>query len=308
VLRVEADDGTYLTARLAGPTAHRWTARARLITEAGSVPVVVTADALRDADGAPIGSVIVLRDLRGEQEVERMKREFLSRVGHELRTPLTPIIGYATILSSRDLPSTEVRKLNGTILELAQRQLRIVEMVEFFASLEAGRNVLEIAPVNVAAMLDAVVVGHAAAATHTVTLRVRRDTPDVLADVEWLKRAVDELIDNAIKFSPRGGTVDVTAEAGEDAGHRVVRVSVADRGSGMSAEQVDAAFDEFTQGDESDTRAFGGLGLGLPLARRVAELLGGRVTCETAVGEGSTFSILLPVGPSGVRRRHRSGQ
>lgn len=308
VLRIEADDGTYLTARLAGPMARRWTSRARLTTEAGSVPVVVTADALRDAEGVSIGSVIVLRDLRGEQEVERMKREFLSRVGHELRTPLTPIIGYAKILTSRDLPSAEVRKLNGTILELAYRQLRIVEMVEFFASLEAGRDVLQIAPVDVASMLDAVVVRRAGAAAHTVTLHVRRGTPDVLADVEWLKRAVDELIDNAIKFSPAGTTVEVTAEAGEDSGRRVVRINVADRGSGMSLRQVDAAFDEFTQGDESDTRAFGGLGLGLPLARRVAELLGGGVTCETAVGEGSKFSIVLPVGPRRARRRDRSGQ
>ena len=84
VLRIEAEDGSFLTERLAGPSARRWSARARLTTEAGSVPVVVTADALRDAEGVSIGSVIVLRDLRGEQEVERMKREFLSRVGHEL--------------------------------------------------------------------------------------------------------------------------------------------------------------------------------------------------------------------------------
>ena len=181
-------------------------------------------------------------------------------------------------------------------------------MIEFFASLEAGRDVLQIVPVNIAAMLDVVVAGRVAAANHTITLRVRRGTPDVLADVEWLKRAVDELIDNAIKFSPAGATVKVTAEAGEDGGRRVVLVAVADRGSGMSPEQVEAAFDEFTQGDESDTRAFGGLGLGLPLARRVAELLGGRVTCKTAVGEGSKFSILLPLRPSDARRRPRSGR
>jgi two-component system phosphate regulon sensor histidine kinase PhoR len=306
VLRVEAENGTDLTARLAEPGGRRWSSLATLTTKAGAIPVAVTSGALRDAEGLSAGSVIVIRDLRGEQEVERMKREFLSRVGHELRTPLTPIIGYARILASRDMPRAKVRELNGEILQLANRQFRIVEMLEFFAALEAGRDVLQVAPVKIVALIDEIVDGRVAAATnHAITRRVRRGTPDVLADAHWLSRAIDELVDNAIKFSPAGGPVQVTAEAVEDRGRRVVRVTVADRGTGMSPGQVEAAFDEFSQHDESDTRAFGGLGLGLPLARRVVERLGGRVEYETKVGKGSRVSLFLPVLPTSEVREAR---
>jgi signal transduction histidine kinase len=157
--------------------------------------------------------------------------------------------------------------------------------------------VLDLAPIKIAAVLDDVVARRAGGPSKQVTRRVQRGTPDVLADLRWLTRAVDELVDNAIKFSPAGAMVHVTAEAGEDDGHPVVLVAVADRGPGMSAKQVEEAFDEFNQGDESDTRGFGGVGLGLPLARRLAERLGGRVTCETEIGKGSRFTILLPVVP-----------
>jgi len=296
IVRLEAEDGIDLTARLAQPSARRWSCLATLTTEAGPIPVAMSTGALRGADGLAIGSAIVLRDLRGDQEVERMKREFLSRVGHELRTPLTPIIGYAKILASRDLPRARVREVMGEILELANRQFRIVEMLEFFASIEAGRDVFQLGPVNIAALLDGIVDGRDAAATsNVITRRVRRGTPDVLADAHWLNRAVDELVDNAIKFSPAGAPVRVTAEVVDDVGRRVVKITVTDKGNGISPEQVDAAFGEFAQGDESDTRAFGGLGLGLPLARRVAERLGGRVTCESTLGMGSKFSVLIPV-------------
>jgi signal transduction histidine kinase len=192
------------------------------------------------------------------------------------------------------MPGDKVRELGEVILESANRQLRIVELIEFFASLDADRDLLDVAPVKIASLVDDVV-SRRAGTGEQITRRVRRGTPDVLADARWLTRAIDELVDNAIKFSPVGANVHVTAEAGDDDGHPVVLVTVADRGPGMSPQQVEDAFKEFNQGDESDTRAFGGVGLGLPLARRLAERLGGRVTCETEVGKGSRFTILLPV-------------
>lgn len=297
VLRVEADDGTNLTPRLIQRRAHRWAALATLDTRMGPVPIAVSVGPLRDAAGAPAGAVIVIRDLRREHEGERMKREFLSRVGHELRTPLTPIIGFAAILAAHDLPGEKVHELSGEIVEYANRQLRVIEMIEFFAALDAGLDVVSVAPVNVKSLV-ADVVGDRGTEENNITSRVRRGTPDVLADAHWLRRAIDELVDNAIKFSPAGGGVHVSAEAGDEDGHRVVLVAVDDRGPGMSAEQVENAFDDFTQGDESDTRAYGGLGLGLPFARRLAEQLGGHVTCETKLGKGSKFTLHLRAVPT----------
>ncbi len=149
---------------------------------------------------------------------------------------------------------------------------------------------------------------------YEITRRVGRGTPDIDADGHWLGRAIDELVDNAVKFSPGGGRVAVSARpAPDDPG--LVEISVRDRGVGMSPEAVDGAFREWAQGDESDTRSFGGLGLGLALVERVVEYHGGRVVCETAPGKGTTFSLLVPAAdppvgpspaPSGRRQRRRS--
>jgi signal transduction histidine kinase len=242
-----------------------------------------------------------------------MKRHFLSRVGHELRTPLTPLIGYSQMLAGRDLPPERARSVHQSILSSAKRLERIVEMLEFFASLDAGRQVLRAEPVDVRSLLSGVVERRAAtldAGKHSITRRVARDTPPVSADPRWLGRSIDELVDNAVKFSPAGGKILVSAGR-SNADPAQVEVAVRDTGVGMSPDEVDAAFTEWAQGDESDTRSFGGLGLGLALVQRVAEHHGGRVVCTTAPGKGSTFAILLPAlddgeAPPPPPRRRRS--
>lgn len=297
VLRVVGEDGSDLTGRIAGLEPGRWSALGEVeAVDGGRVPVAVTTGALRSPDGEVAGAVVVLRDLRGEREVERMKRHFLSRVGHELRTPLTPLIGYSQMLAGRELPPERARPVYASILSSAKRLERIVEMLEFFASLDAGRQVLHAEPIDVRGLLGAVVerLGPALEGTpHVLSRRVARDTPPVHADAKWLSRSIDELVDNAVKFSPKGGRVVVSAGRSES-DPSFVEISVRDAGVGMSPEEVDSAFTEWAQGDESDTRAFGGLGLGLALVQRVAEHHGGRVVCATAPGKGSKFSILLP--------------
>lgn len=309
VMNLMRDDGSDLTPRLRVADAERWSALADLVVPSGDkVPVALTAGALRGVDGHVEGAVIVLRDLRGEREVERMKRHFLSRVGHELRTPLTPLIGYSQMLAGRDLPPERARAVYGSILSSAKRLERIVEMLEFFASLDAGRQVLRPEPVDVRDVITGVVDrwDQASGERHTLSKRISRETPQVMVDGRWLGRAVDELVDNAIKFSPSGGRVTVTAGLAEEA-PGMVEIAVRDQGVGMSPEQVESAFAEWTQGDESDTRSYGGLGLGLALVQRVAEHHGGRVTCTTSPGKGATFSILLPAmaGEGGVVSQRR---
>jgi PAS domain S-box-containing protein len=297
VVHLEREDGTDLTPRLRALAGGRWSELGDLVTVGGErIPVALTAAALHGPDDEVTGGVLVLRDLRGEIEVERMKRHFLSRVGHELRTPLTPLIGFSQLLAGRELPPDRARVVHQTILSSAKRLERIVEMLEFFASLDAGRQVLHAEPVDVRSLLTDVVDRRIAALEgdrHTLTRRVGRDTPKVNADPVWLGRSIDELLDNAIKFSPGGGKVAVSAGRSA-ADPTVVEIAVKDTGVGMSPDEVDAAFTEWAQGDESDTRSFGGLGLGLALVQRVVEHHGGRVVCTTAPGKGSTFAILLP--------------
>ncbi|HEX4979188.1 MAG TPA: ATP-binding protein [Acidimicrobiales bacterium] len=295
VVRLVTDDGVDVGERLTGVLS-RWSDVALVRGPAGDrIPVAVTSGPLRGPEGEDAGRVLVFRDLRAEQEVERMKREFLSRVGHELRTPLTPLLGYARLLAGRDVAPERARDVAQVMVSSGERLQRIVEMLEFFASLQAGRTVLHPEPVDVRDLLAEVVDARKAEASgeHVLTRRVRSETPPVLGDRYWLARSLEELLDNAIKFSPGGGRISVTAALLDE--H--VEISVRDSGIGMSAEQVDRAFTEWSQGDESDTRTFGGLGLGLPLVQRVAERHGGRVECESTPGKGTRFSLLLPVAP-----------
>ena len=124
--------------------------------------------------------------------------------------------------------------------------------------------------------------------------RIARGTPLVDADRRWLAMSIDELIDNAVKFSPNGGKIMVTAIGADNGNGQGVEISVIDRGKGMTAEEQAAAFGEFVQGDASDTRRFGGLGLGLALVKRVVDGHGGSVTCVSRPGKGSAFTIFLP--------------
>jgi two-component system sensor histidine kinase SenX3 len=124
---------------------------------------------------------------------------------------------------------------------------------------------------------------------------VARGLPDVIADRRWLTLSLNELVDNAVKFSPNGGRVGIIAALADVEGRRAVEISVLDQGLGMSDADLDRVFAEFAQADTSDTRRFGGLGLGLSLVKRVAEAHGGMVTCASTPQKGSKFSIFLPV-------------
>lgn len=310
--RISSEEGLDLGRMLARPPAERWSSPAVLHTETGAVPVALSVGPLEGPGGERSGAVVMLRDLRREREVERMKREFLSRVGHELRTPLAPIMGFSQLLVSRPVTGPAAAEMLSSIHESSKKLKRIIEMLEFFASLEAGRQVLNTEVTAVRDIIEAAVASRSPAinGSHQVTRRVARQLPPVRVDPAWLEKAVGELIDNAAKFSPKGGRISVRADLVQHAGKPRVAITVADKGIGMTEEQLDQAFTEWSQGDESDTRSFGGLGLGLPLVRRVAQALGGDVIAESEPDKGSKVSILLPPvddGPAPRRARSSRG-
>jgi PAS domain S-box-containing protein len=307
VVKLSGGDGQSLARSMLDAGDTPW---ARLATirqaDGAELPVAVSSGAVRGPAGELVGSVLVVRDLRQEQELERMKNEFLSRVGHELRTPLTGIMGYADILVRRDVPTERARVWHAEILHAARRLLRIVEMLEFFASSGAGRMPLRPESVDTRGLVSGIAAGWSSRLPDNLTIgrRVARDTPDVQADRRWLSLAVDELIDNAVKFSPDGGRIVVSAAGvpgSEGNGHGpngAVEISVTDRGMGMTSSEHAQVFREFVQADGSDTRRFGGLGLGLALVRRVVEGHGGEVQCRSAPGRGTTVTIRLPAAAS----------
>lgn len=254
-------------------------------------PVAGTAAPVRSLDGEILGRVYVLRDISREVEIERMKTEFLANVSHELRTPITPIKGYANVLARRDVGPERTAAFAEEILSSTRRLERIVGMIVDFAALDSGRVRLAREPLDIGELIASTLERWRSEhpqrrIAHLLDPRL----PRVAADADYLRRCLDELLDNAIKFSPDGE--EVTVAARPDNGR--VRVDVIDRGIGLEPDAAAALFSDFVQADGTETRHFGGLGLGLALVTRILDGIGAEATVASAPGQGSTFSLLLP--------------
>ncbi|MGH2726024.1 MAG: ATP-binding protein, partial [Actinomycetota bacterium] len=276
------------------------------------VPVAVTGAPLRDASGDTVGRVVVLRDTSREHEAERMKSEFLANVSHELRTPLTPIKGYTEILRRKQFPRQKAQVFLDGIMESTKRLERIVEILVDFAAMEAGRLKPHVEPIDLKIFLGTTVDGWKSKNTsHRFVRKVPADLPPALGDERLLRKCLDELLDNAVKFSPGGGDIEIEAEPATAVGRRRpsgVRIVIKDRGIGIEPAKMGALFQDFRQGDGSETRTFGGLGLGLSYARRVVLAHRGEITASSRPGSGSTFVVTLPVAPAAVRSLPRGGR
>jgi len=317
VLRIVGDGDEDLAAMLGADSVAPWSGSGRAIADDGTeIPVAMTVAPLRDPAGARAGAVAVVRDMRAEHEVERMKSEFLANISHELKTPLTPIKGYAGMLSTRAVPAKQVQAFGTEISAAASQLERVITQLVSFATAAAGRLEPRVEAVSARDLLGAAVDRWSprVATTHTVQRRVARGTPDLLVDRRYVEQSLDELIDNAVKYSPDGGRILIAAEpvdasSGNGAAPRRVRISVTDRGVGVPEGRLESIFSDFSQADGSLTRQFGGLGLGLALVRSVAQAHGGELVCSSVEGRGSTFSLILPaVVPARATRRRAAAR
>ncbi len=249
---------------------------------------------MRDPVGAVAGRIFAFRDISSERIVEQMKSDFVSTVSHELRTPLTSIYGFAETLLRRDVDfGDEERQLFlGYIASESERLTSIVDALLNVARLDTGDLQVTIAPTDVGQVVEDVVSGVRSAAEadghrFVVELAGSRLTAD--ADVEKLRQIVDQLVQNAVKFSPEGGTVRVVARRRPDA----VQVSVVDEGIGISALDQQRIFSKFFRAEASG-RPGGGAGLGLFIAHGLVSAMGGRIWVDSTEGSGSAFTFELP--------------
>jgi len=228
------------------------------------------------------------------KELDRLKSEFISNVSHELRTPLLHVKGYVDLLAEGVLGGLTPRQTEGLGIaqEAIERLERVVEDIVDFSAVQQQRLILE--PVSVADVCQNVIQTVAPLATRrevNVNLILPPDLPPVLADRLALTRALRHLLDNAIKFSPVGEAVQISAEKQK----AFVRIAVHDRGEGIPLDKQEQIFDAFYQADGSTTRRAGGLGLGLALVKMLLEAHGVPVRIDSQAGIGSTFYFELLV-------------
>ena len=275
--------------------------RFRHLKTGHEIPVWCTLFVLRDDSARPICLATVTRDLTSQKSVEaylrrqdRLKDEFLATLSHELRSPLNAIVGWAHILGKEAAPEETRHKAAAIILRNAHALGQIVSDILDVSRIIAGKLVLNLAEVDLAAVLEAALdTVHPAAEVGGVELR--RALPPgprgFHGDADRLQQVVWNLLLNAIKFSPRGAHVMLRLES---AGGEV-RIVVEDEGPGIDPQLLPHVFERFRQGNSSTTRQHGGLGLGLAIVRRLTELHGGTVNAANRdQGTGAVFTVTLP--------------
>ena len=258
-----------------------------------SFPVDYSAWPLRE-NGSTSGAVIVFEDVSERYSIEKLKRDFVSVVSHELRTPLTSMRGSLGLLAGGavDPSSEQGRRLTEIAVSNAERLVRLINDVLDLERMSSGRLPLRPEACSAADLISQAADEMSAMAEEAgVHLLAAPFDATLWADSDRIVQVLTNLLSNAIKFSPRGGTVSITARRDGDE----VLFEVTDQGPGIPEDSVDVIFSPFEQVDSSDTRAKGGTGLGLAICRSVVVEHGGRIWVDPAPGGGSTFSFTVPV-------------
>jgi len=251
----------------------------------------VTAAPVRAAGAS--SAVLVLHDITELRRLERVRRDFVANVSHEFKTPLTAIQGFAETLLGGALDDKANRKRFMEIIrEHAQRLARLTDDLLKLSRIEAGRLELESRPVSVAALVNGCVETARLKAESKglrLTVGLPEDLPAVRGDAVQLGEVLQNLIDNALQYTPPGGRIDVTAYSN---GHEVI-FTVADTGIGIPEADLERIFERFYRVDAARSREAGGTGLGLSIARHIVDAHGGRIWVESAVGQGSRFRFSI---------------
>ena len=244
-------------------------------------------------DGESVGAVLLTFDVTEQAFAERNRREFTANVSHELKTPLQGIIGSAELLENGMVQPDDVPRFVGHIRSEAQRLVTLINDILRLSELDEGGS-LPTEPVELLALCrDTANSLEAAAQKRGITVTVTGDEVSVPGVRRLLTETVFNLCDNAIKYNRDGGSVTVTV--GRDGGEAVVTVS--DTGIGIPAEHQGRVFERFYRVDKSHSKASGGTGLGLSIVKHAVRYHHGTVTLDSREGEGTTFTIRLPIEP-----------
>jgi two-component system phosphate regulon sensor histidine kinase PhoR len=240
------------------------------------------------------GTVYAFRDLTDARQLEEIKADFIATASHELRTPLAAVYGAAQTLLRHDFALDEVgrNRFVSLIADESERLGRIVNEILLANQLDAGRLDIEFEPFEASELVERVVEATRTYAPPSVKLEVATadGLPRVSADLDKVRQVLVNLVENAIKYSPDGGRVQVGVHAHDD----LVRFHVRDEGLGVSPDEQERIFEKFYRADPQMVRGVGGTGLGLYICKELIDRMEGRIWVESNGGKGSTFLFELP--------------
>jgi len=283
-----------MDAALSDGNIHRVTDDVLWRKDGGSFPVSYTSTPIVKGDKL-LGAVVTFQDITERKRIDKMKNEFISTVSHELRTPLTSIRGSLGLISGDVVGelSIKARELLKIADNNTERLLLLINDILDIEKIESGKMGLKFKEVELKQFIEKALNFNIAFGSEYNVIYELKQCPEglrILADEERLMQAMNNLLSNAVKFSPVGGIVEISVQhRGEQ-----IRISVKDHGPGIPEDFHEHIFEKFTQSDASNTRAVGGTGLGLNIARSIIEEHNGSVSFNTELGIGTTFHIDLP--------------
>jgi PAS domain S-box-containing protein len=245
-----------------------------------------------ERDGQKIGTVIVHRDITKEYEVDLMKSEFVSTVSHELRTPLASVLGFTELILTKDLKPERQMKYLTTIYKEAKRLTALINDFLDVQRMEAGKQTYEKKYEDIAPILhDIIETYQLNNPNHTIHLEKGTSHTMVYGDKDKLAQIFNNILSNAIKYSPNGGNIFVNLfEEGPN-----LNIAIKDEGLGIPEDALDKLFTKFYRVDNSDRRKIGGTGLGLAIVKEIVKAHEGDITVHSVPREGSTFTISIPL-------------
>ncbi len=260
------------------------------------LPVDDSGAPIRDETGTVAGVVLVFRDVTERRKAEQLKDDFIGMVSHELKTPLTVITGALSVAMSDAIPSDDRHMLLKDATFGAETMADIIDNLLELSRWQANRLGLRVEPLSVTQLVSLMIARASRRSDkHRLEADVSPDLPSVIADRIRMERILDNLIENAIKYSPDGGVVRISAR--RQAADAVFTVS--DQGIGITPADQSRLFQAFQRLETDEATAIKGVGLGLVVCRRLVEAHGGRIWVESEPGKGSTFSFTLPLGGAG---------
>jgi signal transduction histidine kinase len=251
-------------------------------------------------EGSFLGRLYVFRDVTAERAADRLKTEFVSLVSHELRTPLTSIKGYIDLLMAEEAGALNAEQLEflGIAKSNADRLVTLINDLLDISRIEAGKMELHRQPLALGPLLRQLVSSfrpQLAARQQSLSLDLPPALPVIEGDADRLTQVFGNLLSNATKYTPPGGATRISVSTAAD----TVQVDVTDTGIGMTPEEVEQLFTKFYRSSHSLVREAGGTGLGLTITRSMVELHGGQILVSSSPGQGSIFSVRLPVADFG---------